>query len=165
MIDEKCHANIEWLSRIVKIRKPVSLVFCVHEHAQYGREARLLTPDCRQDFRGECRAEDENKLRFEGRRDGARQFHGVHDQLLESADMALCFARSRNRQHRPLHASVPKARPNLNKLGKPPREENFRSNIQPGSLRGGCIRPNLTPGHPLALEKAYGSAHARVCIQ
>ena len=116
MIDEKCHANIEWLSRIVEIRKPVSLVFCVHEHAQYGREAGLLAADGRRDFCGKCRAEDENKLRFKGRRDGACQFHGIHDHLLESADIALCFARGRNRQHSPLHASTPKARPNLNRM-------------------------------------------------
>src|SRR5216683_2709029 len=86
MIDENCHASIEWLSRISENGSLISLVPREHKHAQRRRQARLLMTDCRRNFCGECRAENGNQLRLEGRRNGAGQFHRVYDQLLEAAD-------------------------------------------------------------------------------
>ena len=105
-IDEECHACVERLSRILQIRKPIGLMSRIHEHAQYGWQTDLLLVDGRQDFRGECRAEDENKLRFEGRRDRAGQFHCIDDQLLEAAYFIFSLGSGRNRQHNAPHASI-----------------------------------------------------------
>jgi hypothetical protein len=167
-IDEECHASIKRLSRILQIRKPISLMSRIHEHAQYGWHADLLMADGRRYLRGKCRAENENKLRFERRRDSAGQFHRIDDQLLEAAYviLSLALASGCNRQHNAPHASItpkgmPPATPDLNKPGTP-WEWSFQSSVQPGSLGGGApySPPFLCPP---AFRKGYCARPAAVC--
>ena len=99
MIDENCHARIERLSRILESRTLIGLVPGEHKHAQHRRQARLLMTGRRRNFCGECRAENANQLRLEGRRNGAGQFHGVYNQLLEAADAGFPVRSDRNRRH------------------------------------------------------------------